>query len=430
MYEVTNERYAAFLNAQGNDCEDSTCVIADSESIRIHEMNGLWSVKPGFNSHPVTDVTWYGASAFCKWVGGRLPTEAEWEKAAKGAEEHYNYPWGDIWISNASNWRFDGDPFDNSENPLTTPVGYFDGSIHSGFQTADGRSPYGLYDMAGNAFEWVNDWYNGSYYSTSPSDNPQGPPESAHGKGLRGGNSGNFGNDHSGLRTALRFSWSPDAALWSSGFRCARDICADSQACLGTEICPLHACHEQGVCEPSTGFCACDSEHMNDDCSQCEDGYAGYPDCVVPSVWMDPASGLTWQNPPPDVPLMWQDAMDYCSDLVFDEHNDWRLPSISELRTLVQGCPATAVAGTCNVDMTTCSTYTCRSAACDGCVTIEGPRDGCYLPDGLGGACTSSWSSSEFYDTRTWAVQFDRASVDYLSIDHASMIPRCVRGTP
>ncbi len=216
VFEVTNERYADFLNDHGNDCEGNECADADSWYIRVHESGGVWTADSGYEDHPIVMVTWYGAKGFCEWTGGRLPTEAEWEKAAKGAAEHFIYPWGDAWIGNAANCVDSGDPFDNG----TTPVGYYDGSDHGGaYQTTDGRSPFGAHDMVGNVKEWVNDWYDSDYYDTSPTDDPQGPGTGTY-RVLRGGS---WVFQTRFLRVSYRYRLNPDGVNGDGGFRCARD---------------------------------------------------------------------------------------------------------------------------------------------------------------------------------------------------------------
>lgn len=125
-YEVTNARYKAFVDATGHSAPD-------------HWAGGV--IPRGRQDHPVLFVTWYDADEFCKWEGKRLPTEAEWEKAARGADKRA-FPWGD---------KFSKDRANTPQLGLedTVPVGGFE----------DGKSPYGVYDMAGNAWEWTADWF-------------------------------------------------------------------------------------------------------------------------------------------------------------------------------------------------------------------------------------------------------------------------------
>jgi formylglycine-generating enzyme required for sulfatase activity len=223
-YEVINASYAEFLTWHGNDCEGYECVDADATALRLSESGGVWSVDSGFEDHPMVMVSWYGAKAYCEVQGKRLPTEAEWEKAAKGAAQHYIYPWGETWIANAANYQNSGDPFETGDYPRTTPVGYYDGSDHGGaYQTTDGRSPYGADDMAGNVFEWVSDWNLSDYYNEYspdawPSD-PQGPDTGTE-RVLRGGS---WNSDLGYLRASKRGGGSPDGGNNIRGFRCSRD---------------------------------------------------------------------------------------------------------------------------------------------------------------------------------------------------------------
>jgi formylglycine-generating enzyme required for sulfatase activity len=171
-YEVTNAQYAAFLNAEGNQEEGGRtwlALAAENDYVRIHERDGVWEVDDGYADHPVVTVSWYGARAYAEWVGGRLPTEAEWEKAARGTGGQ-RYPWGnESPTDDLCNFgRNVGD---------TTPVGTY---------SPQGDSPYGCADMAGNVWEWVHDWYDEDYYVVSPDSNPPGPT-SGDLRVLRGG---------------------------------------------------------------------------------------------------------------------------------------------------------------------------------------------------------------------------------------------------
>lgn len=166
-----------------------------------------WTFQPGKEDHPAVEISWQDALNFCHWlsqVSGeaiRLPAEAEWEKAARGADRRL-YPWGnqapDKNLANSNNIY-----------KSTTPVGQF---------SPPGDSPYGCADMAGNVWEWVNDWYAETYYAKSPDSHPKGPDKGKF-KVLRGG-SWNYASRN--LRVALRFRNNPGNRSDYSGFRCAR----------------------------------------------------------------------------------------------------------------------------------------------------------------------------------------------------------------
>jgi len=170
-----------------------------------------------FQDYPVIQVTWYDANAYCQWAGRRLPTEAEWERAARGDSVH-TYPWGGE-LPNATN--------SNSLNIVgdTMRVGSY----------PIGISPFGALDMAGNVWEWVADFYKGNYYAESPTDNPTGPADGGlnHMRVIRGGS---FQDDASTLRISNRgYEAGPDPSVLPSdaayygrssakiGFRCVSD---------------------------------------------------------------------------------------------------------------------------------------------------------------------------------------------------------------
>ncbi|MCD6231729.1 formylglycine-generating enzyme family protein [Candidatus Aerophobetes bacterium] len=199
-YEVTNEEYCRFLNEEGNRSEEGYLRLnIDDEDCRIEERGGKYYPKKGYERHPVVEVTWFGARDYAQWAGKRLPTEAEWEKAARG-KEGKKYPWGDSLAEKKANY--------NSTNTL--PVGSY----------PSGVSPYGCYDMAGNVWEWCSDWYNERYYENSPRKNPSGPREGSE-RVLRGGS---FYNPLTLMYCANRFKYSPEKSGSDVGFRCAKSF--------------------------------------------------------------------------------------------------------------------------------------------------------------------------------------------------------------
>jgi len=203
-YEATYAEYAQFLNALGSNylaCDGYTCAVVKQpgETPNGHLVpNGeRYAVDPGFEDYPVTYVSWYGAMAYCRWQGKRLPAEAEWEKAARGSEGQL-YPWGNTW-----------DTASKVDDSLHChPVGNESVNV----------SPYGVYDMLGNAREWVADWYSEDYYARASGRNPLGP-DTGREKVIRSG-----GGDS--MRTAgvlIRRPWMP-AHRPGTGFRCAYTV--------------------------------------------------------------------------------------------------------------------------------------------------------------------------------------------------------------
>lgn len=225
-HEVTNEEYQAFVSAANHRVPKNN-----------NPASTLWSNQapmPGIERHPVVNVSWTDAVAYCHWNSKRLPTEAEWEKAARGTDGR-RYPWGNQWdiqlANSASYWAGRTIEFDSGADweafwvkgegakiakekglngeVLTMPVGSFPVAV----------SPYGLVDMAGNAAEWVQDWYDPNYYRSAPLTNPAGPTRGAI-KSMRGGS---WLKPAVSLRTSDRDWGMMDSRPSGTGFRCAKD---------------------------------------------------------------------------------------------------------------------------------------------------------------------------------------------------------------
>jgi len=194
-FEITNDQYWKCIN-------DGQC---DPPQSFASQTSSNYFENPKFGKHPVIKVTWFDALAYCTWAGRRLPTEAEWEKAARwdpAADKSYRYPWGN------------GPPDEQHANfnqlvGDTTPTGVYDA----------GRSPAGLYDMAGNVWEWVSDWYATDTFSDAPQENPVGP-QNGYYKVMRGGS---WISDGQEIYATIRKKYAPQESRYDMGFRCAKN---------------------------------------------------------------------------------------------------------------------------------------------------------------------------------------------------------------
>ncbi len=175
-YEVTLGQYTECIEAGACNNNDEYEIHYQTNS-EYHKCN---IGTMGKESYPVNCISWYGAKAYCEWKGKRLPTEAEWEKAARGTDGR-QYPWGNEKVSCEYAVMYDNDyEMPGCGTWSTLPIG----------SRPEGASPYGIYDMTGNVWEWVKDWYGAGYYSQSPDLNPKGPGEtigSMNYKVVRGG---------------------------------------------------------------------------------------------------------------------------------------------------------------------------------------------------------------------------------------------------
>jgi len=163
-----------------------------------------FTAEPGYENHPMTNVSWFGAWGYCGYNIYRLPTEFEWEKAARGSSDSRPFPWGEEIARNNANFYSSRDPFEDMKTfgSRTSPVGFYNGQVYDGYQSLDSASPYGLYDMSGNVWQWTGNVYEGQHY-----------------RYMRGGSKDTYDMD---LRIWVRNNATPTYYSPGVGFRCVR----------------------------------------------------------------------------------------------------------------------------------------------------------------------------------------------------------------
>jgi len=200
-YEITNAQYATFMNDIGANINGSFSGVEylnmDDTDVEISHTSGSFIADAGKENNPVIEVSWFGAKAYAEHYGGRLPTEAEWEFAAKGGNSSNGYTYSG------------GNTIDD--------VAWYTTNSGSATHTVGTKSAneLGVHDMSGNVWEWTNDWYDDNYYSSSPSNNPQGPTTGTN-RVIRGGG---WGSNASSCRVANRNGFNPANASSDLGFR-------------------------------------------------------------------------------------------------------------------------------------------------------------------------------------------------------------------
>ena len=173
-------------------------------SLKLNFDGTTFAARTGWEAHPMTVVTWFGARAYCAYYGWRLPVDIEWEKAARGTDGR-PFPWGEQITRGNTNFYASRDPFEDMSTfgSRTTPVGFYNGQTYDGFVTLDSPSPYGLYDMAGDVWQWLGNIYEGQHY-----------------RYMAGGSKDTYEMD---LRVWVRNNATPLYFSPGVGFRCARD---------------------------------------------------------------------------------------------------------------------------------------------------------------------------------------------------------------
>jgi formylglycine-generating enzyme required for sulfatase activity len=197
------DEYRAVKHEERIDPGDWIFIPLDDDSQRIQFDGSVFAVMAGYENHPMTMVSWFGAWGYCEYYGWRLPSEVEWEKAGRGTDTR-PFPWGEEIQAGNANFYHSRDPFEDMQSygSRTSPVGFYNGQTYDNFTTLNSVSPYGLYDMAGNVWQWTGDVYEGMHY-----------------RFMRGGSKDTYTND---LRLWVRNNATPTYFSPGVGFRCVR----------------------------------------------------------------------------------------------------------------------------------------------------------------------------------------------------------------
>jgi formylglycine-generating enzyme required for sulfatase activity len=208
VFAVTNEQFARFLSERRpSSALFDLWVYSTAHIIKPECEDESYHVDHGFERHPAVHVTWFGAEAYCRWAKLRLPTEIEWEKAARGTDARL-FPWGDQWHDDYLRWN-------RNNRPESEPTAAVDAY-------PEGRSPYGVFQMAGNVAEWCEDWFQPNAYTDHALGNRR-PPPSGEEKVLRGGTCVQWHKLK--FRCAMRQSSTPAFTNMDfTGIRCACDL--------------------------------------------------------------------------------------------------------------------------------------------------------------------------------------------------------------
>ncbi len=324
------------------------------------------------DEYPVYCIDYETAAVFCEWAGGRLPSESEWEYAARSRGKDIPYPWGDAApdCERAVIAVVDGDGCGTEDRwpACSKPAG---------------NSEQGLCDMIGNVKERVADNYHGSY-NGAPND---GTAWNHNGVGAVFRGAAYYSSIPKTLLATYR---TPTATNSATGFRCARSV--------------------QGPTDISDP-----PENPSPPMTGCSGGL------------LDEETDLCWQDPPAEETMRWEDAVEYCDQLHLGSADDWRVPTLDEARSLMRGCPSTQLDGACPISNDT--SFLDWTIDCYGCDYRAGPgADGCFWDPVLSGSCAQwLWTANLADDDwRPWRVAFDTGNVwvDYPTYGNQV---RCVR---